>query len=85
MRGLDYGELIKAEAIATETALRQSNVSTICFELESFDARTVGFLFMFFQLIIATLGQHCNINAFDQPAVALGKQLTLQHLIKISI
>lgn len=82
MKGLNYGDLIKAEALATEQALRQSDISTILFELESVDAKNIGYLFMFFQMVVATLGEYANINAFDQPAVALGKKLTLQFLNK---
>ncbi|MFZ3231149.1 MAG: glucose-6-phosphate isomerase [Pseudobdellovibrio sp.] len=80
LRGLNYGELIKAEAIATEQALQLSEVSTLAFELDALDSKNIGFLFMFFQLVIATLGEHENINAFDQPGVALGKKLTLDYL-----
>lgn len=80
MQGLNYGELIKAEALATEEALQQSGVSTMSFELDALNENTLGFLFMFYQLVVATIGEHTNINAFDQPGVALGKKLTLERL-----
>lgn len=80
LEGLNYGELIKAEAIATEQALRESGISTMVFEVEAMDAKNIGFLFMFYQLVVATLGEHAHINAFDQPGVTLSKKLTLDYL-----
>jgi glucose-6-phosphate isomerase len=35
---------------------------------------------MYFQLVVATLGVHENINPFDQPGVLLGKELALKKL-----
>jgi glucose-6-phosphate isomerase len=37
---------------------------------------------MHFQLVVAVLGLHENINPFDQPGVALGKELALKRLKK---
>lgn len=84
LQNLNYGELIKAEALATEQALQLSHVSTISFELDVLDSKSIGFLFMFFQLIVGTLGQYGNINTFNQPGVALGKKLTIEHLKKMN-
>ena len=80
LEGLNFGDLIKAEAIATEKAFRQSGVSTVLFEMSQLDTENLGFLFMFYQLIVATIGEHEGINAFDQPGVALTKKLTLDYL-----
>jgi glucose-6-phosphate isomerase len=81
MQGRKYGELIACQSKATYEALKQNGVST---ELISIDdtnpSYSLGYLFMFFQLVVATLGEHENINAFDQPGVALGKDITLQML-----
>lgn len=84
LAGLNYGELIKAEAIATEQALQDSGISTLSFELSSLNSKNIGFLFMFYQIIVATLGQYAKINAFDQPSVAISKKLTLQYLATVS-
>ncbi len=81
--GLNYGELIRLQAEATAEALSQNNVSNMSFLVHDQDISiAVGYLFMHFQLVIATLGLHENINPFDQPGVALGKELTLQFLKK---
>ena len=76
-----YGDLIHNQARATEKALIQNEVSTAFFHIDDTNkSKTLGYLFMYFQLIVGTLGEHENINAFDQPGVTLGKDLTLELL-----
>lgn len=81
LEGRNYGDLIKYQTLATAEALNKNLVSTAIFNINNSDkSYSLGYLFMYFQLIVATLGQHENIDAFDQPGVALGKELTLNLL-----
>ena len=81
MEGRKYGELIACQSKATYEALRQNNVSSEFFSIDdSNKSKSLGYLFMFFQLVVATIGEHENINAFDQPGVALGKEIALKML-----
>lgn len=81
LEGRNYGDLIKYQALATAEALNKNSVSTAVFNVNNSDkSYSLGYLFMYFQLVVATLGQHENIDAFDQPGVALGKELTLNLL-----
>lgn len=81
MEGRNYGELIACQSKATYEALRQNGVSSEFLSVnDSNTSKSLGYLFMFFQLVVATLGEHENINAFDQPGVALGKEITLKML-----
>lgn len=81
MQGRNYGELIACQSKATHEALRQNKVSSEFFSIDdSNKSKSLGYLFMFFQLVVATLGEHENINAFDQPGVTLGKEITLRML-----
>lgn len=75
MQGKRFGDLLKAEALATQKALDMSGVSTLLFEFEKLTPETMGYLFMQFQIVITVMAEIKNINAFDQPAVALGKKL----------
>jgi len=78
-----YGDLIAAQARATEEALRQNNVSTQFIKIDDRNLSfSTGYLFMHFQLVVAVLGLHEQINPFDQPGVTLGKELTLKRLKK---
>jgi glucose-6-phosphate isomerase len=76
------GTLLKAEAIATEEALRKSGVSTLCLKTKVLDAQSLSYYFMLFELVIAGLGEWADINAFDQPGVELGKRLAKDLLSK---
>lgn len=79
--GRNYGDLIHNQAKATAEALTQNKVSNISFEIDDSDlSKTIGYLFMHFQLVVAVIGIHEKINPFDQPGVALGKQLTMKLL-----
>ena len=81
LEGRNYGDLIKYQALATAEALNKNSVSTAVFNVNNSDkSYSLGYLFMYFQLVVATIGQHENIDAFDQPGVALGKELTLNLL-----
>lgn len=80
LEGRSMGELLKAEALATQEALAESGVSTMTFKTKALDEHSLGYLFMFWQLVIAGLGEYMQIDAFDQPGVELGKRLAKQKL-----
>lgn len=75
MQGKKFGDLLKAEALATQKGLDLSNVSTMLYEFDRLSPETLGYLFMSFQIIVSVLAEVKNVNAFDQPGVALGKKL----------
>ena len=80
IEGKGMGEIFGAEARATAKALEQVGVSSLTLEIERLDAPTMGALFMTLQLVVASLGEVLNINAFDQPGVELGKRLAKGYL-----
>ncbi|WP_409480057.1 glucose-6-phosphate isomerase [Pseudobdellovibrio sp. HCB154] len=81
MKGRKYGDLITSQSKATFEALKQNGVSCELFNVDDTNKdKSLGYLFMFFQLVVATLGEYNNINAFDQPGVALGKEISVKML-----
>jgi glucose-6-phosphate isomerase len=80
LEGKGIGDLMRAECRATYEAMVQSNVSVELWQVEKIDAQTIGRMFMFYQLVIALLGELMDINAFDQPGVELGKSLAKKAL-----
>ncbi|MBX3034261.1 MAG: glucose-6-phosphate isomerase [Bdellovibrionaceae bacterium] len=82
LRGHSIGELLKAEAIATEEALHRQSVSTLTLTVDSFDDRALGAFFMTLQLWVGALGEHLGLDPYDQPGVELGKILTKEYLKK---
>ncbi|MCX7979190.1 MAG: glucose-6-phosphate isomerase, partial [Bdellovibrionaceae bacterium] len=83
LRGRGMGGLLAAEAEATEEALSHSGVSTLVLRTKVLDEQTLGYLFMFFELVVGALGEALDINAFDQPGVELGKRLAKQKMAKV--
>lgn len=73
MLGKSLGELLQAEAVATQMGLSEKKVSNITMMVPSITEIELGYLFMYFELLVATIGERLNINTFNQPGVELGK------------
>jgi len=69
-------ELLKAEEEATRLALTKEGRPNLTISLPSVTPETVGQLMYLLELATAYAGELFDINAFDQPGVELGKQLT---------
>lgn len=82
LHGRTMGELLAAEAMATQEALDHNGVSTMTMKLKSLDEESLGYQFMFWQLVVAGLGEYLGIDAFNQPGVELGKVLAKDKLKK---
>lgn len=82
LAGKTMGDLMRAECLATQEALEQNRISTLTLKTKVLDEASLGFLFMFFQLVVAGMGEVFHINAFDQPGVELGKRLAKEKLAK---
>lgn len=79
-----YSDLISSQSLATYKALKLNQVSTLFINCQDTQKeKFTGYLFMFFQLLVATIGHHEKINPFDQPGVTLGKELSLELLMQI--
>ena len=82
LKGKSMGELLKVETVSTQEALEHNRISTMTFKSKGLDESTLGYLFMFFELVVAGLGEVHRIDAFDQPGVELGKRLAKEKLLK---
>lgn len=80
LQGRTMGELLRAEALATQEALSENGVSTMTLKTKVLDEQTLGYLFMFWELVVAGLGEYMQIDAFNQPGVELGKRLAKDKL-----
>jgi glucose-6-phosphate isomerase len=80
--GLSYlgksnlGKLLHAEKTATEYALAKSQRPSVTIRFPEINARSVGEFFYLYEFTTSLIGDLLNINAYDQPAVELGKQAT---------
>ena len=74
--GRTLNELLKAEEEATRLALTKENRPNLTISLPEVSPETIGQLLYMLELATAYAGELFDINAFDQPGVELGKQLT---------
>lgn len=85
LRGLEgqpIGRLLAVEAEATERTLHETKVSTLGLRSARLDEGHLGHHFMFMQLLVASIAEALDIDAFDQPGVELGKRLAREILEK---
>ena len=80
LAGHTLTELIRTEKLGTELALKQRSRPTCSIAIPTVSAETMGQLLMMFMLATAFAGELYNVNAFDQPGVELGKQITKERL-----
>ena len=76
LSGHTLNELIQAERRATEHAVTVSGHMNKTIMLPEVNANTIGQLIMFFELATAYAGELLAINAYDQPGVEEGKNMT---------
>jgi len=68
--------LLETERRATADALFRAGRPSMTLSVERLDARTMGELFMFFQIATVLAGALYGVDPLDQPGVELGKVLT---------
>ena len=76
LSGHTFNELISAERKATAHAVTVSGHMNKTILLPEVNANTIGQLMMLFELATAYAGELLGINAYDQPGVEEGKNMT---------
>lgn len=82
--GHSMGDLISAEAQATQESLTEKGVSTLTLSVQSLDEATSAELMQTWMVVVGILGEALNINAFNQPGVESGKVRAKQLLKSLS-
>lgn len=80
MHEKSMGQLFSAMADATRGALEAVGVSSLTLKTDRIDETTMGALLMLLELVVGTIGEALDINAFDQPGVELGKKMAREIL-----
>lgn len=78
--GRTLGELLQYEYQGTQQSLQDNNISQTTLELQHLSEQSLGYVFMYFQLVVATMGERMNLNSYNQPGVEAGKKITLKLL-----
>jgi glucose-6-phosphate isomerase len=71
--GRSLKELFHAEREGTRIALTEARRPNATIAMEKVDAHSVGQLIFLLELAVAVMGEHYDVNAFDQPGVEAGK------------
>lgn len=82
LNGKSLGHLLAAEAAATQESLAEQGLSTMTLSTKVLNEEGLGYLFMFWQRVVAGLGEVLDVDAFNQPGVEAGKVLAKQKLAK---
>ena len=76
LEGHSLGEVFRIEQTATEMALVVASRPTITWRSETVGPHVLGQLFQVYEMATAIAGQLYNVDAFNQPGVEEGKNLT---------
>ncbi len=76
LRKTKLSKLLNAEKQATEYAMAISQRPTVTIKFPEITAAAVGEFIYLYEFVTSLCGELLNINAYDQPAVELGKQAT---------
>ena len=82
--GRTFADVMRAEMQATRSALHDQGISWAQFVWDEFSPKSVSGYFMLMQLVVGTLGELLNINAYDQPGVELGKRRAREILTQLA-
>jgi glucose-6-phosphate isomerase len=80
MAGRHVGDLVEAQAHAVPEALGRAGRPVRSIDIDVLDERTLGALLMHFMLETMFAARLLGVDAFDQPAVELAKELTRERL-----
>ncbi|MHC4295657.1 MAG: glucose-6-phosphate isomerase, partial [Planctomycetota bacterium] len=76
LRKVRLSKLLNAEKQATEYALAVSQRPSITIRFDEITPFTVGEFIYLYEFTTSMMGELLNVNAYDQPAVELGKKAT---------
>ncbi len=76
LRKARISQLLTAEKRATEYALADSDRPSVTIKFDMITPKTVGQFIYLYEFTTSLMGELLNINAYDQPAVELGKKAT---------
>ncbi len=71
--GKTLKELFQAERDGARIALTEARRPNATLALETVDAHSLGQMIFLFELSVAVMGEHYDVDAFDQPGVESGK------------
>ncbi|MFZ1721041.1 MAG: glucose-6-phosphate isomerase, partial [Microgenomates group bacterium] len=83
LQNQSFGNILKIEYQSTALSLYNHDSPSATLQIDSLTPRTVGTLFLFFELAVVYLAKMLSVNAFDQPGVEESKQLIFKALGRV--
>ncbi len=77
-----FNDLIKAEFYGTRESLTEADRPNITISIEKLNGKSLGALFMFFEVYTAFFGEMLGVNTFNQPGVERSKVLARENILK---
>ncbi|MHC4716056.1 MAG: glucose-6-phosphate isomerase [Planctomycetota bacterium] len=74
--GATLSRLLAAERVATEYALAQAHRPSVTIRFDAVTPADVGEFIFLYEFVTSLMGELLDVNAYDQPAVELGKRAT---------
>ncbi|MGB3633062.1 MAG: glucose-6-phosphate isomerase [Rubrobacteraceae bacterium] len=78
--GHTMSELLNVECDATQKALTEAGRPNCAIKLDSISAENLGYLFQALEVQTAICGSLYGVNAFNQPGVEAGKNITYERM-----
>jgi glucose-6-phosphate isomerase len=69
-------EVINSEQESTESSLKAKNIPNVCISVDELNEYTLGKLIYMYEMQTVFMGELLEIDAFNQPAVEYGKEIT---------
>jgi len=76
LKGHKLSTLLNTELLGTLVSLVENHRPVLLLDFDELDERHLGMFFVLYELATALTGELLNINAYDQPGVERGKQVT---------
>ncbi len=73
--GMSFNELINAQCDATYEAVKSKDIPVDKIVLSRLDEENIGKLIMYYEILTSAMGILFSINAYNQPAVEIGKKI----------
>ncbi|NCN87451.1 MAG: hypothetical protein GW941_00995 [Candidatus Pacebacteria bacterium] len=82
LEGVDFNKIINIEADASMKSIHNNGRPVSMLSIDELNEKSLGELFMLFELSVVYLAEMLGVNAFDQPGVEDGKVLINEKLGK---
>jgi glucose-6-phosphate isomerase len=82
VEGITAAQLLNEQALSTMQSVIDAGIATDEIVLAQIDARAVGYLMYYYEILTSCVGAAWGINTYNQPGVEVGKKILLAKLAR---